>query len=111
MLINQNRNVRAAVAPLVALVVLLLAVGVASAQEVRTWRWKGTVDDGRRVVSWNSAFLDGQTRYRAFPPDTRQKLRDSFAQWDDSNIPGSNLSRGTKRNLMPDDKAAMANKY
>ena len=91
MLTEFNRNIKAIIALFVSLAIIATSVGVAVAHHETTWRWKMT-DNAVSRVRWNSAFRDGDTRYPTFPSDTRQRLRNSYAQWDDSNIPGSDLS-------------------
>ena len=63
---------------------LLLVAGVVSAHYNASWRWEVNLPNGGSQVDWNSTFDDNQTTYSMFPSDTRQRLRNSYYQWDDA---------------------------
>ncbi len=89
-LIRRICNARVVALASLAAVVLFMANG-ASAHYTKIWYWE-IPDDGVWRVRWNSVFQDGQTRYSMFPRDTRQRLRRSYQQWDDSRVPNSLLT-------------------
>lgn len=92
MLMQNLGKSKVAAALAAVLLMIFVASSVASAHYNASWRWKANLSNGGSRVDWNSAFSDNQTNYSMFPSDTRQRLRNSYYQWDDALNPGSNLT-------------------
>ena len=90
-----KRNLRKSKVIAVLLVGLLTTIvlsSLVSAHYNASWRWQSNLTNGGSRVDWNSAFSDNQSDYSMFPSDTRQRLRNSYYQWDNALNPGSNLT-------------------